>query len=606
MQPDFTANGAGPDVPATIDLSGRCVGSSYILICPVGHGATGTVWRGIERTSGEQVAVKLLHEGLLRQPKLVTRFVQERTILMMVRHEHIVGVRDLFSAGESLGLVMDFVAGGSLRERLRSAGTLAPAEAARLLGQVAAALAEAHSLGVVHRDVKPDNILLQMVDGRADVRLTDFGIARVVDAAGLTTPHAIIGTPHYMAPEVIVGGEAGPAADVYAVGVVLYELLTGRPPYSGEPIAVLRHHLDDTVGRPPGLSGRAWSVIESCLDKDPRRRPPGDELAATLRDLARLSAGEPALPAPLETAEPDTSAPGAVAPGALALGVSAPAVSAPAVSAPGALAPAVEVTPPRRAARPRRRPLNRPRSWVWGRSALIVALVAGVLSASGIGGYTVWKWRDTAAARTSAGAAPAQGLGAGAGVGRSAAAQPVPSAAGAPTVSALAPVGVAPGGRLPAPAGSGPARSSGGPRAEISAGPAAIGASAGPGGGEAKIAFGPWQCGDELNWDIGHPVLAQPCHAIGGVIRVVGHMRAGPGVQADVSLSVRDVQTGEVAAGPHTCEAMMFTDFAPEHTCGPVDLKAPRGRRYVVEESWQYTGRFLLPGGKARGREFIW
>ncbi|MEU8615461.1 protein kinase, partial [Actinoplanes sp. NPDC048791] len=139
MQPDSTANGAGLDEPATVDLSGRCVGNSYILICPVGQGATGTVWRGIERTSGEQVAVKLLHEGLLRQPKLVTRFVQERTILMMVRHEHIVGVRDLFSAGESLGLVMDFVAGGSLRERLRSAGTLAPAEAARLLAQVAAA-----------------------------------------------------------------------------------------------------------------------------------------------------------------------------------------------------------------------------------------------------------------------------------------------------------------------------------------------------------------------------------------------------------------------------------------------------------------------------------
>jgi len=577
VQPDSTANGAGLDVPATIDLSGRCVGSSYILICPVGHGATGTVWRGIERTSGEQVAVKLLHEGLLRQPKLVTRFVQERTILMMVRHEHIVGVRDLFSAGESLGLVMDFVAGGSLRERLRSAGTLAPAEAARLLGQVAAALAEAHSLGVVHRDVKPDNILLQMVDGRADVRLTDFGIARVVDAAGLTTPHAIIGTPHYMAPEVIGGGDAGPAADVYAVGVVLYELLTGRPPYTGEPIAVLRQHLDDTVGRPPGLSDRAWSVIGSCLDKDPRRRPPGDELAATLRDLARLSADDPALPAPLEPAEP---------------------------AAPATPGPAVEVIPSRRAAGTRRRPLNRPRSWVWGRSALIVALVAGVLSASGLGGYTVWKWRDTAAARASTGAAPVQRLGAGGGVGESTAAQPVPSAAGASP--APPPAGAAPGVRLPSPAGSGPARAPGGPRAEVSAGPAAIGASAGPGGGAAEIAFGPWQCGDELNWDVGHPVLAQPCHAIGGAIRVVGHMEAGPGVQADVSLSVRDVKTGEVAAGPYTCEAMMFTDFAPEHTCGPVDLKAPRGRRYVVEESWQYTGRFLLPGGKAQGREFTW
>ena len=90
MQP--SATGATPGEPATVDLSGRCVGNSYVLICPVGHGATGTVWRGVERSTGAQVAVKLLHEGLLRQPKLVTRFVQERTILMMVRHEHIVGV----------------------------------------------------------------------------------------------------------------------------------------------------------------------------------------------------------------------------------------------------------------------------------------------------------------------------------------------------------------------------------------------------------------------------------------------------------------------------------------------------------------------------------
>ncbi|MEU8229035.1 serine/threonine-protein kinase [Actinoplanes sp. NPDC048967] len=576
MQPDSTANGAGLDEPATVDLSGRCVGNSYILICPVGQGATGTVWRGIERTSGEQVAVKLLHEGLLRQPKLVTRFVQERTILMMVRHEHIVGVRDLFSAGESLGLVMDFVAGGSLRERLRSAGTLAPAEAARLLAQVAAALAEAHTLGVVHRDVKPDNILLQIVDGRADARLTDFGIARVVDAAGLTTPHAIIGTPHYMAPEVISGADAGPAADVYAVGVVLYELLTGHTPYTGEPLAVLRHHLDDVVARPPGVSDPAWAVIESCLDKDPDRRPAGDELAPILRDLARITAREPALPAPLEAPEPPLPS------------------------------PAVRATPPRRDATPRRRPPNRPRSWVWGRSAAIVALVAGALAVSGVGGYTVWKSSDTAAARTSAGAAPEKGLGAG----PSFAAQPAPP--GVQTSQNPAYGGSVPGGGGAQPTGTAevPAPASRGRRAGasigVSAGPAAVGASAGPGGAQAEATFGPWQCGDELDWDIGHPVLAQPCHAVGGAIRVVGHMQAGPGVQADISLSVRDVATGEVAAGPYTCKAMMFTDFAPEHTCGPVDLKAPRGRRYVVVESWEYTGRFLLPGGRAEGREFTW
>ena len=221
--------GGIPPEAATTDLSGRCVGNSYVLVCPVGHGATGTVWRGIDRSSGADVAVKLLHESLLRQPKLVIRFVQERTILMMMRHENIVGVRDLFSVGGSLALVMDYVAGGSLRGHLRTHGTLPPAAAADLLAQVAAALAQAHELGVVHRDVKPDNILLQERDGRLEVRLTDFGIARVLDTAGLTTPQAIVGTPHYMAPEAIQG-EAVPASDVYATGVVLHVLVTGSPP----------------------------------------------------------------------------------------------------------------------------------------------------------------------------------------------------------------------------------------------------------------------------------------------------------------------------------------------------------------------------------------
>ena len=595
MQSPSLAFGGGLDEPATADLSGRCVGNSYILICPVGHGATGTVWRGIERTSGEQVAIKLLHEGLLRQPKLVTRFVQERTILMMVRHEHIVGVRDLFSAGESLGLVMDFVAGGSLRERLRADGPLAPAEAARLLAQVAAALAEAHGLGVVHRDVKPDNILLQASDGRFDVRLTDFGIARVVDAAGLTTPHSIIGTPHYMAPEVIVGGDANPAADVYALGVVLYELVAGRTPYSGEPIAVLRQHLDEAPGRPAGMPGPLWSMIESCLDKDPTRRPPAGDLGPALRNLARLTAAEPALPPP-----PDTAAPAALSPGSLSPGSLSPAgfgSASPGPAGPNSASFSPEGLVSRPPGPPRRRVRrNGPRSWVWGRPGMIVALVAGALLASG--GYQAWNYRDAGDARTNAGPAPTQGFGpAATGPGTSppsAGASPAPAAATAPTLGAP-PAG--PSGRRE------PAR---GAQARISAEPGGTAASAGPGQAGSSAAFGPWKCGEKYSWDVGHPVLAQPCHAIGPAVRVVGHIEATPGVQADVELSVRDAETDEVAAGPHTCAGLMFTDFALKHTCGPVDLQPPRGGRYVVVETWEYTGRSLLPGGTARGPEFTW
>jgi len=120
-------------------------------------------------------------------------------------------------------------------------------------------------------------------------------------------------------------------------------------------------------------------------------------------------------------------------------------------------------------------------------------------------------------------------------------------------------------------------------------------------------AYGPWQCADNYQWDIGHPVLAKPCYAVGAGIRVIGHMQAVPGVQADVSLTIEDADSGETAAGPYTCGGLMFTDFAPEHECGPFDLTAvPHGHRYAVVEKWQYTGRGLLPGGSARGPDFSW
>jgi serine/threonine-protein kinase len=127
-----------------------------------------------------------------------------------------------------------------------------------------------------------------------------------------------------------------------------------------------------------------------------------------------------------------------------------------------------------------------------------------------------------------------------------------------------------------------------------------------PGEEGGATGFGPWRCGEKLTWDVGHPVLAQPCHSVGGAIRVLGNVEATPGVQADVSLAVRDAATDDVVAGPHRCDALMFTDFAVQQACGPADLQAPHGRRYVVVLTWQYTGRPLLPGGTARGREFTW
>jgi serine/threonine protein kinase len=315
------------DGASTLDLSGRCVGSSYILIRPIGQGATGTVWRGVDRSSGEAVAVKLLHASLLRQPKLVTRFVQERTILLMLQHRNVVRVRDLFSVGESLGLVMDLVSGGSLRQYLREHHTVPAGEAARLAAQVAAALAEAHELGVIHRDLKPDNIMLLKRPGRRDlvrmapdqtwitereesydfVKVLDFGIVKAIHEprageatmadTALTAAHIVRGTPAFIAPEQAMGTELDARADIYATGCVAYWLLTGQFVFTAEtPMGLLLHHAQ-TPPAPPSsrtdlpIPPALDRLVLSCLAKDPAERPQSArELSRRLAEVDSASA----------------------------------------------------------------------------------------------------------------------------------------------------------------------------------------------------------------------------------------------------------------------------------------------------------------------------
>ncbi|MCW6003133.1 serine/threonine protein kinase, partial [Micromonospora sp. CPCC 205371] len=254
-------------------------------------------------STGERVAIKLLRDELASDPKIVMRFVQERAILTALSHPNVVRVRDLLTVGSSLGLVMDLVPGGSLRDRLRERRTLPPSEAAAILTGVAAALAEAHRQGIVHRDLKPDNVLLERPEGSdPQARLTDFGVARIVDSPGLTTTGALVGTPNYLAPEVIDGREPTPATDVYAFGVLLYELLVGRPPYAGGPsAAVLSRHLEHVPRRYDGIADAMWQVIEACTRKAPDRRPTAADLVDRMRALVVATAGLPALtPLPAE------------------------------------------------------------------------------------------------------------------------------------------------------------------------------------------------------------------------------------------------------------------------------------------------------------------
>ncbi|MFJ8711631.1 serine/threonine-protein kinase [Streptomyces violaceus] len=276
----------------------RPVGSKYLLEEPLGRGATGTVWRARQRETagaeaavpgqpGETVAIKVLKEELANDADVVMRFLRERSVLLRLTHPNIVRVRDLVVEGDLLALVMDLVEGPDLHHYLRENGPFSPVAAALLTAQIADALAASHADGVVHRDLKPANVLLQQYDGRMHPLLTDFGIARLADSPGLTRTQEFVGTPAYVAPEGAEGRPQTSAVDIYGAGILLYELVTGRPPFAGgSALEVLHQHLSAEPRRPSTVPDPLWTVIERCLRKNPDERPSAENLARGLRVVA--------------------------------------------------------------------------------------------------------------------------------------------------------------------------------------------------------------------------------------------------------------------------------------------------------------------------------
>ena len=301
---------------------GEPVGSGYTLTDRIGAGAMGQVWRAADR-DGEPVAIKILRTELAGDAGVVNKFLQERQLLQRVAGPNVVAVRDLVAEGSNLAIVMDLVDGHDLRAELVRRGTFTPADAALLLSGVLNGLAAVHAAGIVHADIKPENILL---DG-ATPRISDFGVSRFVEEAATTTS-TVIGTPEYLAPEVADGSSPTITSDLYAVGIMAYELLCGVTPFAGgSPLAVLRRHVEQAPTRPAGIPDPLWELIDGLISKNPDDRPTSAAMTrAALGSIAASLAGLPAArkldapPPPTVLFLPTMTVAHAAAPGAAAAG----------------------------------------------------------------------------------------------------------------------------------------------------------------------------------------------------------------------------------------------------------------------------------------------
>jgi serine/threonine-protein kinase len=285
------------DPSPTVVLGGR-----YRLDERLAAGGMGTVWRAEDTLLHRDVAVKVLNEGLSSDERFVERFRREAKAAAGLLHPNVAGV---FDYGEEQGrpfIVMELIEGETLADALARRRSFEPDEVASIGAGVAEGLAAAHAAGFVHRDVKPANVMLT---DRGDVKVMDFGIAAPESGTGLTGTGMVMGTARYLAPEQASGKPATPASDVYALGVVLFELLTGAPPFDREsPVATAMAHVREDPppvasvrpDTPPWLAG----LVDACLAKDPSERPAGAaELGAALRQER-----PPATDAGSEDAEP--------------------------------------------------------------------------------------------------------------------------------------------------------------------------------------------------------------------------------------------------------------------------------------------------------------
>jgi serine/threonine-protein kinase len=441
---------AAPDYSPTADpLIGQVLEGRYRVESVLGEGGMGTVYEVRHTTLDRRFALKALRRDIARDAELTARFMQEARAAAAIGHPNIVAVSDFgeigagkLSATQSRPVpyfVMEYLHGRSLARRLADQGTMNAQEVGVIVAQAASGLAAAHAAGVIHRDLKPDNVFLAIVGDREYVKLLDFGVAKIAGAGRLTRQGIVYGTPHYMSPEQAAGNAIDHRTDVYALGVIMYECFSGRVPFEADTyMGVLTKHMFakpepiERVVTDPGCLGALGPIVMRCLEKRPEDR------FATMADVAEAIEG---------ALEPGTLARPSRVPGRERLRLRDPAEPR---SLSEALSKAWSGAPSERpSARPSSTSIpGMPRSSRGWRVGLGAALVLGIV-------VVAWRFVGSGAEHDSAGAAAAPQAPAAA----VATVAPVPAATAAAEAEARPAEAVA------------PASSAGAPAAPVSAAP---------------------------------------------------------------------------------------------------------------------------------------
>lgn len=269
---------------------GLVLSERYRLVGHVASGGMGQVWESLDDVLQRRVALKIMHPHTQDEIALAERFRDEARFAAQLTHPNIVTIHDFLDYEGLCFLVMEFVDGLTLGELL-ARGPLGHEQVRGYLVELASALVVAHEAGIIHRDIKPANVLV----ADCGAKLTDFGIARSIDGHSHTITGQLLGTAHYLSPEHALGQKPGPASDIYGLGVLAHEMLTGEKPFDrGTPIATALSHVQDPppplpAGTPPGLV----ALVGACLAKEPDERPTAAAIVRTLEGAASQQQGEP-------------------------------------------------------------------------------------------------------------------------------------------------------------------------------------------------------------------------------------------------------------------------------------------------------------------------